>query len=44
MFLVAAMKSNNAAIAERFDLAILHSDRDFSVMAEQEIIRVIPLN
>lgn len=37
-------KSNDcliAAFAQRFDLAVLHEDRDFSVMAEQGIIRVI---
>ncbi|MCB9040239.1 MAG: PIN domain nuclease [Lewinellaceae bacterium] len=37
-------KSNDcliAAFAQRFDMAILHSDRDFSIMAEQRIIRVV---
>ena len=37
-------KSNDcliAAFAQRFDLAVLHSDRDFSIMAEHGIIRVI---
>ncbi len=37
-------KSNDcriAAFARRFGLAILHEDRDFSIMAGQRIIRVV---
>lgn len=41
---VTIRKSNDcliAAFAQRFDLAVLHVDRDFSIMAEQGVIRVI---
>lgn len=37
-------KSNDcliAAFAQQFDLAVLHVDRDFSVMAKQGIIREV---
>lgn len=37
-------KSNDcliAAFAQQFDLAVLHIDRDFSIMADQAIIRSI---
>lgn len=39
-------KSNDcliAAFAQQFGLAVLHVDRDFSIMAEQGIIRVVGL-
>lgn len=37
-------KSNDcliAAFAQRFSLSVLHEDRDFSIMAEQGVIRVV---
>ncbi|MCB9294946.1 MAG: PIN domain nuclease [Lewinellaceae bacterium] len=41
---VTIRKSNDcliAAFAQQFDLAVLHVDRDFSLMAEQGVIRVV---
>ncbi|MCB0570390.1 MAG: PIN domain nuclease [Phaeodactylibacter sp.] len=38
-------KSNDcliAAFARQFELAMLHTDRDFSAMTEQQAIRVVP--
>ncbi|MCB0551478.1 MAG: PIN domain nuclease [Phaeodactylibacter sp.] len=41
---VTIRKSNDCligAFAQKFDLAVLHEDRDFSIMAEQGVIRVV---